>query len=133
MISDGVYGMLLSRELPASSANSGALVIYGVLLVAVLTQLVGMLRTVALMRRRGDHVPSRARGGRWLARHVGLPLFTNLAWAGLALVLVPALLAGSLSLLTLQIPDVGYTVVASGSVALAWAVVRTVLRCSRRA
>ena len=58
----------------------------------------------------------------WLAA-----LIVTAVWALVALALLPELFGGSLALMTLQAPDVGHTVVASGAVALAWAVIRTIL------
>jgi hypothetical protein len=51
----------------------------------------------------------------------------NLTWAGVTLVVLPTVLASSLTLLILQIPDIGYVLLASGATALGWAATRTAL------
>jgi hypothetical protein len=51
----------------------------------------------------------------------------NLAWGGLALVGIPRFLGVPLSIIQYLAPGIGYTLLVSGVVALAWAVVWMVL------
>ena len=57
---------------------------------------------------------------------VGLPLIASLGW-GLCLLFLFPQVAYPLVPTMLIVPDLGYLVVASGLVALAWAIARTVL------
>jgi CubicO group peptidase (beta-lactamase class C family) len=126
-IGQGVYSLLLGRQVPAAEQSNATLIVYGLLLTAVGIQVAGIARSALLLRRWQGRRERRPRG-RWaLARHVGLPLVANLAWAGATLLMVPLVLGGSLLLLTLQMPDVGYTLAGSGLIALVWAARRTAL------
>jgi hypothetical protein len=58
--------------------------------------------------------------------HLVLPLLSNLGWGLLAL-LWPRLFDAPLSYLIYAAPDIGYIFLISGLVALAWAIIRTVL------
>jgi hypothetical protein len=58
---------------------------------------------------------------------VVVPLAVSLAWALACLVGLPLLLGGSLSVLLLTIPDLGWVLTLSGVVALAWGVGRAIL------
>ena len=90
-----------------------------------------MFRSISRLRRR--QLPT----GPFLRRtRIVLSMLTNLGWALLVLVLLPKQLGVPLLTLTQGLPDVAYTLLVSGSVALVWAVARTVwalltLRASR--
>jgi hypothetical protein len=126
-ISEGVYSLLLDREPPPVESNGPTLVIYGTLLVIVAIQIGGMLRTVVTLRRWRAEQHGRPTGRKPLLRQVVLPALSNLVWAGVALVGLPTVLGGSLAMLQLQIPDIAYVLMVSGGVALAWAVLRSLL------
>ena len=126
-IGEGVYSLLLGRQVPPTEDSNATFILYGLLLTALAMQVTGIARS-ALLLRRWRRQPEQHPHGRWaLARHVGLPLVANLAWAGATLLMVPLVLGGSLLLLTLQMPDVGYTLAGSGLIALVWAALRTAL------
>jgi CubicO group peptidase (beta-lactamase class C family) len=98
------------------------------LLVAVVSvlQVLGILRSVMLLKRWRTQPNSHSRG-RWVvALRVGLPLVLNVGWGLFMLIGFPNLLY-PLSLTLLLMPDLGYLVVVSGVVALSWGIVRTVL------
>lgn len=93
---------------------------------AAVVMLVGIVRTVLLLRRWHIRPESRPRG-RWaMALRVWLPFVTNVGW-GLALLLVFPKLAYPLQPTMLIVPDLGYLVVASALAALTWGILRTVL------
>jgi CubicO group peptidase (beta-lactamase class C family) len=124
-ISEGVYGLLLGREPAPSESNVRTLLVYAVLVGVVLVQLIGMLRTLLMLRRWSAQPERRPRGSFKLAWHLGQPLITNLAWAAVALLVLPNLFGGSM--VRLQIPDLAYLLTVSGGIAVAWAACRTVL------
>jgi polyferredoxin len=88
--------------------------------------LVGIGRTVLLLRRWRTRPESRPRGPWAMVLRVGLPLLANLAW-GLGLLFAFPQLAYPLMPTMLLVPDLGYLVVASGLAALTWGTLRTVL------
>ena len=98
------------------------------LLVAVVTvlMLIGIVRTLVLLRRWRTRPETRPQGPWAMALRVGLPLIANLGW-GLGLLLVFPQVAYPLRPTMLIVPDLGYLIVASALVALTWGVVRTVL------
>ena len=98
------------------------------LLVAVVAvlQLLGIVRSVVLLRRLRTQPHRRPRGPWAVAFRVGVPLVSNVGWGLFMLIGFPQLLY-PLSLTLLLVPGLGYLVVVSGVVALGWGIVRTVL------
>jgi hypothetical protein len=58
---------------------------------------------------------------------VVLPFALNLAHGFVFLVGLPAMFGATLGYLCLYVPDFGYTLIVSGTVALIWVIVRTLL------
>jgi hypothetical protein len=122
-IADGVTSLLLNGQPPAPS-GSRAWMVYLVLLGIMSIQVAGMVWSLITLRR-WQAQPERRPQGRWqLGWHVIRPLILNLVWAivvlaGIAKLSLPDLLLGA--------PDLASVLLASGIVALVWAVVRTVL------
>ncbi len=81
-IADGVYSMLLGRELPPEESSPLTLAIYGALLVIVALQVGGMLRTGITLRRWQLQPEVRPSGRTRLFRHVVVP--ASPTWFGLA-------------------------------------------------
>ena len=98
------------------------------LLIAVVTvlMLLGIVRSIVLLRRWRSRPESRPRGRRAMALRVGLPLIANVGW-GLGLLFVFPQIAYPLIPTMLIVPDLGYLVVASSLAALTWGILRTVL------
>jgi hypothetical protein len=126
-IADGVYSLLLGRQPPAPASNPLVLLVYSVLFGAVILQLIGIVRSIVMARRWQRQPERRPHGRKLVLRHLVLPTITNLGWAAFALLILPNVLSSSLAMLTLQIPDVAYLLIASGAVAVTWTVVRTLL------
>jgi hypothetical protein len=101
--------------------------LYTALLIAVAVQAAGMARTMILLRRWRNQPKLHPQGRTATALHVRLPLLLNLGWGLFALVVVPVFFGASLSFLLYLVPDFSATLLASGAVALIWAVVRTLL------
>src|SRR6266545_1408583 len=122
-IADGVTRLLLGGQPPAP-LGSRAWMVYLVLVGVVAIQVAGMAWSLITLRRWRTQ-PERRPQGHWrLGWHVIRPLIVNLAWvlvvlAGIAKLSLPDLLLGA--------PDLASVLLASGVVALVWAVVRTVL------
>jgi hypothetical protein len=98
------------------------------LLVAIVTvlMLLGIVRSIVLLRRWRSRPESRPRGRRAMSLRVGLPLIVNVGW-GLGLLLVFPQVAYPLLPTMLIVPDLGYLVVASALVGVTWGILRTVL------
>jgi hypothetical protein len=127
-LSSGVI-RLLHGEVPAEVPSPHhPLLAPATLLVAVGTvlMLLGMVRTVVLLRRWHIRPESRPRGPWAMALRVGLPLIANVGW-GLGLLLAFPQIAYPLMPTMLLVPELGYLVLTSGLVALTWGVLRTVL------
>lgn len=126
-IARGVTTLLVGREPWDVSPRDFFPTLLTYVLIGVVIQALGMIRSVVLLHRWRRN-PQRRRSG-WLtgAWHVVLPLVLNLLWALLLLVAVPRLLWTSLSDLRLFVPDFGATLLMSGGVALGWAILRTIL------
>ena len=123
-IAAGITKLLTGGQPPASPPNTGLYVFYGIPLIIVALQVMGMIRSSLAfrdLRAHPDHRPHR-----WgsALRIIGVPLVLNLAWALLILVGLPRIV-GSLFMILTGFPDLGYVLVASGLVALAWSLLRT--------
>ena len=131
-ISEGVMSLLEGREPSPPPSSIVSFLIYAVLFGVIVLQVRGMTRSVVDLRGR------RVRGGRvgpWW--RIGLSLAVSLAWALLALVLLPKQFGVSLRVLAQGFPDLAYILIISGVVALVWGPVRAIwaystLRKARR-
>jgi len=125
-IAAGVTNLLMGRQpLPAAS-NGFLLFLYGAILVIIVAQALGILRSVALLRRWRAQPADRPHGWLGLGWRAVLPLVCNLSWALIILVGLPRAF-GPLPVLLIGMPDLGPLLVGSGMVALGWSVLRTVL------
>jgi hypothetical protein len=138
-IGRGVLGRLVGRQLATPSDTNPNQTLFFVLLGVVVLQVLGIARSVVLLRRWRARPARRPRGLLRVTARVVLPLLVSLAWALVCLVGLPpvpelpiwlAALGGSLSLLLLTTPDLGWLLVASGTVSLVWGVTRAVLAVS---
>jgi hypothetical protein len=127
-LSSGVINLLRGQAPPEVPMPHHPLLASATLLVAVITvmMLLGIVRTIVLLRRWRTRPQSRPRGPRAMALRVGLPLIANLGW-GLGLLLVFPQIAYPLMPTILIVPDLGYLVVASSVAALTWGILRTTL------
>jgi CubicO group peptidase (beta-lactamase class C family) len=124
-IADGVVSLLLGQQPSNPSGNFVLLLIYGLLVLLIVGQVVAIVWFV-IKRRRWEKRPDtqRLQGRKSLLWRVILPLVLNLGWA---IVVLGGLLAtGQITLLSYQMPDIFYTLLASGLVALIWGIIRTV-------
>jgi len=127
-LSSGVLSLLHGQAPTEVSMPHHPLLAIATLVVAVVTvlMLLGIVRSIILLRRWRCSPESRPRGPRAMAARVWLPLMTNVGW-GLGLLLAFPQIAYPLKPTMLIMPDLGYLVVASGLTALTWGVLRTVL------
>jgi len=125
-IAAGVTSLLMGRQPPPAATNWFFLILYSAILGIIVVQALGMLRSVALLRRWRAPPADQPRGWLGIGRRVVLPLVFNLSWALLILVGLPRVF-GPLPVLMLGMPDLGPLLVGSGIVALGWSIVRSVL------
>jgi CubicO group peptidase (beta-lactamase class C family) len=126
-IGRGVLGLLVGRQLTTPVGTDANKVLFFVLLAVAVLQVLGIGRSVVLLRRWRAQPARRPRGWVRVTGRVVVPLVANLGWALVCLVGLPLLLGGSLRFLRLAIPDLGVVLAASGVVALAWGTGRAVL------
>jgi CubicO group peptidase (beta-lactamase class C family) len=126
-IANGVAGMLIGQEPPAPSSSSRSLwVVYGVVLGILVIQVVGMVRSVRIIRT-WQTVPSRRpTGALRIGLRVGLPLLVSWTWALLVLVGLPQVIRAPLPAVLMGLPDLGYPLVASAILAFGWGLARAV-------
>jgi len=127
-LSGGVISQLHGQAPPDVPMPHHPILASAMLLVAVVSilQVLGIVRSVVLLRRWRTQ-PHRRPRRRWVvALRVGLPLVLNVGWGLFMLIGYPSLLY-PLSATMLLVPDLGYLVVVSGVVALTWGILRTVL------
>jgi CubicO group peptidase (beta-lactamase class C family) len=142
-IGRGVLGRLVGRQLATPPVTNPNQTLFFVMLGVVVLQVLGIARSVVLLRRWRARSARRPRGLIRVTARVVLPLLVGLAWALVCLVGLPLLVGlawalllhttpdrGSLSLLLLTTPDLGWLLVASGTVSLVWGVTRAVLAIS---
>lgn len=128
-----VVELLLAQPVTVFPASRLLPLLYTALCLAVALQVAGMIRTIRRLRRWQTQPEQRPTGWHGLVTHLMLPLVVNGGW-GLCTLLWPALFHAPLSYALYSIPDFSYTLLISGVVALAWAVIRTglLLRLLRR-
>ncbi len=88
---------------------------------------IGIIRSIVVLRRWRVQPVRRPQGWWGIVWHVVLPLVLHLALALLFLVGLPqGFFKVPLSTILLFLPDLGYTLLISGLVALGWGILRTV-------
>jgi CubicO group peptidase (beta-lactamase class C family) len=126
-IARGVLGLLVGRQLTTPSVTNGNQVLFFVVLGVAGLQVLGIVRSVVLLRRWRAQPARRPRGPVRVTGRVVVPLLASLVWALVCLVGLPWLLGGSWSVVLLTMPDFGWVLLASGVVAAVWGVGRAVL------
>jgi CubicO group peptidase (beta-lactamase class C family) len=124
---DGVTALVVGKQPPPPPASTALLVLYGVLVMVVVVQVTGMLRSVRVLQQWHKQPEKRPHSKASLAWHILLPLILNMLWAILILGGLPKIFGTSLSVLVTGMPDIGYTLVASALIGLAWGILRTAL------
>jgi hypothetical protein len=122
-IANGVASLLAGQQPPAPPANTSVWMVYGILIGLIVVQVGGIVWSARKLQR-GPVADGQVRVG----RQIVLPLVLNLVWALITLVLLPKMIFGlPLLIFATGLPDMGYTLLASGLIAIAWAILRTVL------
>jgi CubicO group peptidase (beta-lactamase class C family) len=125
-IANGVTSLLAGQQPPAPPANTSVWVVYSVLIGLIVLQVVGVIRSARKLQS-GRLTQGRVRVG----RQIILPLTLNLVWALITLVVLPKIIFGlPLMILATGLPDLSYTLLVSGLLALGWGILRTVLAYS---
>jgi CubicO group peptidase (beta-lactamase class C family) len=126
-IGRGVLGLLVGRQLTTTPVTNANQIVFFVVLGVGVLQLLGIARSIVLLRRWRAQPARRPRGRLRVTARVVLPLLVSLAWALVCLVILPMFLGGSLSLLLLTTPDFAVVLMGSGVLAAAWGITRAIL------
>jgi len=116
----GVTKILLGQQPPAAPTSVLPSIFRGIPVLIVALQLIGMLWSIATLRRWQLSPERRPRGVWGMGWHVGAPLVVNLGLALVALAGVPQSLGMPMSFLLYMFPDFGYTFLAMGVIGLGW-------------
>jgi len=127
LIPVGVAELLVGQPPTVFPASRTPTLLYAVLFLAVVVQAAGMARTASLLRRWQGRPEQRPQGWIAAAVRIGLPLVCNVGWGLFALVGVPTFFGTPLSFIVSMAPDFGYTLAASGVIAIGWGILRTML------
>jgi CubicO group peptidase (beta-lactamase class C family) len=119
----GVVARLVGIKPPPSPEplQEPAMIVVLVILAVGVLQVLGIVRSVVLVRRWRAEQARRPRGVVRVGLRLGLPLVLNLLWAVTLLVILPPML--NLPLQTLVFLDIGVVMMVSGGLALIWGVV----------
>ena len=127
-IAPGVMSLLMGKQPPSTSSGfSGGQTLLMWILITLAAQLLGIVRSVFLLRRWRREPARRPRGRLRVALRI-VPFFvTNMLWALLLILGLTFLSGGSLLDIPVFTPDLGYSALASAGVAIIWGVLRPVL------
>lgn len=117
---------LLTGGIPKTQHVRDSFITYAVFIGLVVVQLLGMARTAALLDRWGRDRATRPTGLAATVGRLGLPSAVNLLWGLLIFVWLPMQFA-PVKILTWAVPDIGYLLLFSGVIALAWSAIRAAL------
>ncbi len=127
-IGDGVAAILMDRELPAvASGGSGFLLIFRIVLALTLLQLGAIAWALVTFQRWSAALARRPRRWWTILRYLVLPLILHLLLGLIFLLGLPLITGNSLLLTAESVPDLGCVAIASGFLALGWAMVRGLL------
>lgn len=117
---EGVASLLLGIQPPKAKTGRSVWIVYGFVLVFVTAEFFGLRRSVLALRRWRAQPERRPRGGWGVVWQILLPFVVYLALGLALLVGLPRLLFGSLAALLIVLPDIGYILLMSGVIAIAW-------------
>jgi hypothetical protein len=122
-IANGVTSLLAGQQPPSPPANTSVWVVYSILIGLIVLQISGIVWSARkLQSGRLTEAPVR------VGRQIVLPLALNLVWSLITLLLLSKMMFSlPLMIIATGLPDLGYTLLVSGLIALAWGILRTVL------
>jgi hypothetical protein len=121
----GVANLLVGRQPAPAEADRFLQIVFAIILAGLLLQVIGIIWSAGRLRRWQREPERRPRGWRSILWHVGGPFVLYLALGLMWLVGIPAFFDRSLAIIILYIPDMGYTLLAGGVLAIGWAFLRT--------
>jgi CubicO group peptidase (beta-lactamase class C family) len=127
-ISKGVASLLTGQQPPSPPANTSMWVVYSILIGLIIVQVSEVIWSARKLR--SNHL---TQGGIKVGRQVVLPLLLYSAWAFVTVLLLPKMIFGlPLTIFATGLPDLGYTLLISGLLALCWGILRNVVLYSAR-
>jgi CubicO group peptidase (beta-lactamase class C family) len=123
-IADGVVAQLVGLAPPPAPFPESKATFF-VLIAVLMLQVLAAIRSLVIVRRWRLRPARRPRGAWAMVWRVALPLMGGLAWALLALNVLPAQQGANLALLRQS--DIGLILLTSGGIALLWSLLRTAL------
>ncbi len=122
-IGDGVTALLMGKQPEVTQTDVGNKIIFAGIMGLFAIEIVGMLWSAFVLRRwqlNPARLPRYWAGRIW---QIGVPFLLNLIVGLLFLVGLPVIFERTLAVIVLYIPDLGYTLIIGGIIALGWAVI----------
>lgn len=125
-IADGVTSLVKGKQPEPANSNIALQMVYGIVLAILALQIAAIVRSIRKLRRWRGMPEGRPHGVIRVALSLGLPLALSLLWALVVLVVLPNKVQAPLSALLMGLPDLGYLLVVSVVLGLAWSITRVV-------
>jgi CubicO group peptidase (beta-lactamase class C family)/membrane protease YdiL (CAAX protease family) len=123
-IADGVTSLLKGKQPEAAGSSITLPAVYAVILAFLALQIAAIARSARKLRR--GRVEQRPHGVVRVLLSLAFTLALSLLWALVVLVLLPSKVQAPVSALLMGLPDLGYLLVGSVALGLAWSVSRIV-------
>jgi CubicO group peptidase (beta-lactamase class C family) len=119
-IADGVTNMVKGKQPGSTGSTTTLWIVFGIVFAFIALQIGGIARSVRRFRSKPP------KGLLRTGLRVGLPVVLSLAWAFLILIALPQKVGAPLSALLMGMPDLGYLLLGSVVLGLAWAIAKSV-------
>lgn len=122
-IADGVAALLVGQKPAPAEAGNFLQTLFAAILIVLAIQVGGMIASAVVLRRwqkEPSRMPHSRFGKFW---RISAPTLLNLAVGLLFLVGIPVIFGRTLPIIVLYLPDLGYTLLIGGILAVAWAAI----------
>jgi CubicO group peptidase (beta-lactamase class C family) len=125
-IADGVANMVKGQEPDSTPSSPALLVVFGLVFGILALQLLGIVRSVRILRRWRTEPSRRPHGVAGIGLALGPPALVSLLWAFIVVIAMPQKVGAPLLAILMGLPDLGYMLIGSVIIGLAWATARAV-------
>jgi hypothetical protein len=125
-IADGVAALLVGQSPVADESTNFLQIIFIIILLVFSIQVIGMIVSILVLKR-WQKYPSHLHQG-WFGKfwRISVPALLNLVVGLLFLVGIPTIFERTLPTILLYLPDLGYTLIVGGIIALIWSAIWTI-------